>query len=486
MKLYTIAAVLGFSMFTLANSFSADRGSTDRSANNPSSPSNQLSDVSAMPEDLRIDLYRTAASELAGRYQFNHQSGATLHGNQQPIWASPSAFVEQEITADDGQANDLFGFRVLVSGDTAFVSAPAPIYRPGSVYVFSKTNGVWTQTQKLIASPDFTPPPNWSDFFGWSLALSGNTLIVGAPFTLDIQGPTGAAFVFTLSNGAWEQTQQLKASDAVAIGYFGQAVGLVGTTAVVGAYNKNGGEGAAYIFDNSGGAWSQTQEIFASDGSPGDSHQFGEALAFDGRAILIGAPGPDYISTNIYPVGAAYVLRNTTGTWSETQRLTASDATPGDQFGFAIDISGKRALIGAPAANVGANPHQGAGYVFGRTEAMWTQTQKLSASDGAAYDQLGQSVALQDRTAVIGEWSHDDDPNHLPPPPKQGVSYAFRLANGSWSQTQEFTASNGELGDSFGWDVAVDGETFLIGAQGTVDGNMYQGSAYFFQRGSNN
>jgi hypothetical protein len=405
-------------------------------------------------------------------------------GNRQPIWINPAAFVEQEITADDGQANDLFGFRVLISGDTAFVSAPAPIYRPGSVYVFNKVNGTWTQTQKLVASPDFPPPPNWSDFFGWSLALSGNTLIVGAPFTLDVQGPTGAAFLFTLSNGAWEQSQQLKASDGVAIDYFGQAVGLVGTTAIVGAYNKNGGEGAAYVFDSSGGEWTQRQEIFASDGSPGDSHQFGEALAFDGRAILIGAPGPDYVSTNIYPVGAAYVFRNTTGAWTEVQRLTASDAAPGDQFGFAIELSDKRALIGAPAANIGANLHQGAGYAFGRSEAMWTQTQKLTASDGAAYDQFGQSVALQGRTAVIGQWSHDDDPNHVPPPPKQGVSYAFRLAMGSWSQTRELTASDGEPGDSFGWDVALDGETFLIGAQGTVDGNMYQGSAYFFERTS--
>jgi hypothetical protein len=117
---------------------------------------------------------------------------------------------------------------------------------------------------------------------------------------------------------------------------------------------------------------------------------------------------------------------------------------------------------------------------------MWIQTQKLTASDGAAYDQFGQSVALQGRTAAIGQWSHDDDFNHAPPPPKQGTSYAFRLTMGSWRETQEFTATDGAPGDSFGWDVAVDGETFLIGAQGTVNGSMYQGSAYFFERTSGN
>ncbi len=486
MKLYAFAAVLGFWILSLPDGVSAERQSLDLRAGAAPPRSQEPRNSAASPETSRLEFYRAVASEMAGRVQFNRGGAAMLPDNRQPIWASPTGFLAQEVIADDGQGNDLFGFRVLVSGDVAFVSAPAPIYRPGSVYVFHRLNGVWTQTQKLVANPDVTPPPGWSDFFGWSLALSGDNLIIGAPFTFNTQGPTGAAFVFTSVNGVWEQSQELTASDAVAIDYFGQAVGLDGTTAVVGAYNKNGGEGAAYVFTDSGGAWSQTQEIFASDGLPGDSHQFGAALDFDGKAIIIGAPGPDYVSTDVYPIGAAYLFRNTTGTWSEVQRLTASDAAPGDQFGFAIDLSGKRALIGAPAANIGANPHQGAVYAFGRSDATLIETEKLMASDGVAYDQFGQSVALAGRTAVVGQWSHDDDFNHVPPPPKQGVSYVFRLGRGSWGETQEFTAGDGEPGDSFGWDVAVDGETFLIGAQGTVDGNMYQGSAYFFKRPTGN
>lgn len=439
-----------------------------------------------VPEGRRTDYYRAAAGERASSYQFNRATGTTAPVASQLIWLNPAAWIEQKLVADDGQANDLFGFRVLVSGDTAFVSAPAPIYRPGSVYVFTKVDGTWTQTQKLIATPDVTPPPNWSDFFGWSLALSGDTLLVGSPFTFDVQGPTGAAFVFTKTNGTWTQSQQLKASDAVAIDYFGQAVGLVGPTSVVGAYNKNGGQGAAYVFTDAGGVWSETQKLTASDGLPGDGHQFGEALDFDGRGIIIGAPGPDYSSTDTYPQGAAYVYQVNAGNWSEVQKLTADDGAPGDQFGFAIDIAGHWVVIGAPAANIGANPHQGAGYVFGRRDATWTQAQKLTASDGVAYDQFGQSVALQGRAALIGEWSHDDDFNHAPPPPKQGVSYLFHLALGSWTQTQELTASDGETGDSFGWDVALDRQTYLIGAQGTVNGNTYQGAAYLYEPSGGN
>ncbi len=436
----------------------------------------------SIPEGLRAEYYRAAASESASGYQFNRDSAASSRATSHPIWQSPAGWLEQKLTADDGQANDLFGFRVLIHGETAFVSAPAPIFRPGSVYVFNNVNGTWTQTQKLVADPDVTPPPNWSDFFGWSLALSGDSLLVGSPFTFDAQGPTGAAFVFTQSNGVWTQSQQLKASDGIASDYFGQAVGLAGTEAVVGAYNKNGGQGAAYVFSNSGGGWSEIQKVTASDGFPGDGHQFGGALDFDGRAIVVGAPGPDYTSTGIYPQGAAYVFRNTTGTWSDVQKLSAEDGAPGDQFGFAIDLAGNRLLIGSPAADIGGNLHQGAGYFFGRRNEAWTQTQKVTANDGVAYDQFGQSVALQGRTALIGEWSHDDDFNHAPPPPKHGVSYAFRLAGGSWMQAQELSASDGETGDSFGWDVAFDRETFLIGAQGTVNGNTYQGAAYLFQR----
>ena len=155
---------------------------------------------------------------------------------------------------------------------------------------------------------------------------------------------------------------------------------------------------------------------------------------------------------------------------------------PGDQFGFSLEIFDRTSLVGAPAANIGNNLHQGAAYVFGRSHGTWTQEQRLTASNGLAYDQFGQSVALQKRTALIGEWSHDDDPNHPPPPPKNGLSYLFRSMNGTWSESQQFAASDGQPGDSFGWDVALDRGILLIGAQGTVNGNTFQGAAYFYER----
>ena len=126
-----------------------------------------------------------------------------------------ATWLEQKVVSDDGQAADLFGFRVLVSGDTAFISAPAPIYRPGKVYVMKNVAGVWTSTQQLTATPSITPPPNWSDFFGWSLSLSGDTLLVGAPEVFDpMFGPVGGAYVFVRSGDTWVQQQELLGADS--------------------------------------------------------------------------------------------------------------------------------------------------------------------------------------------------------------------------------------------------------------------------------
>jgi hypothetical protein len=404
----------------------------------------------------------------------------------QALAQDPDAtWLEQKIVSDDGQADDLFGFRVLVSGDTAFISAPAPIFRPGKVYVFVNSGGAWTQTQTLAATPSSPPPPGWSDFFGWSLSLSGDSLLIGAPFMLDqTLGPIGAAYVFTQSGGTWTQTQELTASDAAVTDYFGWSVKHVGDTAVIGAnsHNRgaNGTEGAAYIFVDSGGSWSQTQELEPSDGTPGDGRQFGNSVAFDGTTMLIGAPSSDYNSTGVYIPGEAYVFTNSGGTWTESQILQPDDSADGDQFGYSLAISGTTLLIGAPAANIGANVHQGAAYVFDGSSGPWTQTNKLVAADGVAYDQFGQSVAMQDTNALIGGWSHNDDPNGPPATPKPGSVYLYTAARGSWSLSDTFTASDATDGDSYGWDVAIDGTTLLVGAQGTVDGNAYQGAAYFY------
>jgi hypothetical protein len=392
-----------------------------------------------------------------------------------------ATWLEQEIIAADGQSGDLFGFRVLVSGNSAFVASPAPLNRPGKVYVFANVSGTWTETQQISATPGFAPPPNWSDFFGWSLSLSGDTLVVGAPERFyDMVGPVGAAYVFVLDGGSWVQQQELLASDAGSFDWVGSAVALSGDTAFVGSPNHAGTMGEVHVFTRSGTTWTEGSTLTASDGAPGDSHQFGGAVKFDGTTLLIGAPGPDYASSGVYAPGEAYIFANTGGTWTEAQILQPDDGADGDQFGFSLALDGTTALIGTPAANIGANAHQGAAYAFDGSTGAWTQSAKIVADDGAAYDQFGQSVAMQGGNALFGGWSHNDDPNGTQPPPKPGVVYLYSAARGGWNLSNELHAGDASNGDSYGWDVGIDGTTLLVGSQATVGGSQFQGTAYFY------
>ena len=390
-------------------------------------------------------------------------------------------WLEQEVIAADGASGDLFGFRVLVSGNTAFISSPAPLNRPGKVYVFTDASGTWAETQQISATPSVAPPPNWSDFFGWSLSLSGDTLLVGAPEVFNqMFGPVGGAYVFVNSGGTWTQQQELLGSDAGSFDWVGGAVALTGDTAFVGAPNHSGNEGKVYVYSRTGTTWTEGSPLVASDGTSGDAHQFGGAIKTDGTTLLIGAPGPDFSSTGIYAPGAAYVFSNAGGAWTEAQILQPDDSADGDQFGFSIALDGSTAIFGTPAANIGANLHQGAVYAFDGSTGTWAQSAKIVADDGAEYDQFGQSVAMQGGNALVGQWSHNDDLGGTQPPTKPGTVYLFSAARGTWSLSNEFHAGDASNGDSYGWDVGIDGTTLLIGSQATVGANTFQGTAYFY------
>ena len=438
----------------------------------------------AIPAATPVPSALDAAHQYPSRTTTSVMTPALRSAVEQALAHDPdAAWIEDEIIAADGQASDLFGFRVLVSGNTAFISAPAPGPRPGKVYVFTNSSGTWTETQQLTATPSIAPPPNWTDFFGWSLSLSGDSLLVGAPEVFNpMFGPVGAAYVFVRDGDTWVQQQELLDAGAGTFDWVGSAVALAGDTAFVGSPNHDGTQGTVYVFTRSGTSWSEGTALVASDGTSGDSHQFGGAVKFNGTTLLIGAPGPDYTS-GAYAPGEAYVFTNSGGTWTETEILQPDDSADGDQFGFSLAIEGTTLLIGAPAADVGANVHQGAGYVFDGSGGSFVQTHKIFADDGVAYDQFGQSVAMSGDTALIGMWSHNDDPTTPPAPPKPGSVYLFSAARDSWTQSDKLTASDATDGDSFGWDVGVDGTTLLVGAQRTVGANAFQGAAYVYTPG---
>jgi hypothetical protein len=384
-----------------------------------------------------------------------------------PVTIDPLVWLEQKVTASDGAASDSFGYSVALDGTTAVVGAQAAtvggnLYQ-GAAYVFTETDGIWSETQKLTASDGAA-----YDNFGNGVALSGTTVIVGAPDAA-VNGNTaqGAAYVFTQSGGSWSQTEKLLAVDGAASNEFGTSVSIQGDTALIGAIQLLHGPGAAYVFVNAGGTWSQTAKLTASGGSGA----FGDAVRLDGNNALIGAQQTGVGGNR--DQGAAFVFTNQGGTWSQSATLVASDGATFDSLGSSVALEGSTALVGAPGATVNGS-QRGAAYIFTESGGSWSQAQKLTASDGEDLDDFGSSVALSGATALIGAAQYYSDGN--------GKVYVFTESNNTWTQETELLASDGAADDEFGWSAALDGSTALIGAWGaTINGNIGQGAAYFYE-----
>jgi hypothetical protein len=344
-----------------------------------------------------------------------------------------------------------FGFSVAIEGDTAIVGAPAlSTAGAGVAHLVVRHGATWREQQALV--PDDS---EGGVGFGWSVALSHDTALVSAPFR---SGESGTVYVFTRSGTTWSQQQKLTPRDELSIASFGHAVALLGNTALISSTERNNNTGAAYIFVRKGVTWSQEQRLLASDGSEGDG--FGQSVALTDDRALVGAPFKDA------RLGAAYIFARhgwNVGTWSQEQILTGADATAGDFFGGAVALSGPGAVVGAPAKNA----FLGAAYVFAHNGTRWSQQQKLVSSDGETSVQLGSSVALSGHTALIGAPS--------------SAAYLFTLRGATWSQQQTLRAPAGEVNDAFALGVALSAGSALIGAP---QKNANTGIVYFFAHAS--
>ena len=374
-----------------------------------------------------------------------------------------------KLTASDGAGNDQFGYSVSASGDTVVVGALGDDSNKGSAYVFVKLSGGWsnmTQTAKLTASDGVGV-----DLFGYSVSVSGDTVVVGASRD---DSQKGSAYVFVKPSGGWSnmtQTAKLTASDGVGDDYFGYSVSASGDTVVVGASCDDSQKGSAYVFVKPSGGWSnmtQTAKLTASDGV-GDDY-FGHSVSASGDTVVVGASRDDSLK------GSAYVFVKPSGGWSnmtQTAKLTASDGVGVDFFGISVSVSGDTLVVGA----CNDDSYQGSAYVFVKPSGGWsnmTQTAKLTASDGAADDEFGSSVSVSGDTVVVGASDDDSD---------QGSAYVFVKPSGGWSnmtQTAKLTASDGVGDDYFGSSVSVSGDTVVVGAYGDDDNGSSSGSAYVF------
>jgi uncharacterized repeat protein (TIGR01451 family) len=396
-------------------------------------------------------------------------------GAAYPITIDPMIYMEQKVIAIDGASSDFFGLSVAISGDTAIVGAHGDNVGAntdqGSAYVFVRNGNTWSQQAKLTASDGAA-----NDNFGISVAISGDTALIGAHADVGANADQGSAYVFVRSGTIWTEQQKLTASDGAAVDQFGISVAISGDTALIGAYcddvSVNADQGSAYVFTRSGTTWTQQTQLTASDGAATD--WFGISVAISGDTALIGARWDDVGANAVQ--GSAYVFVRSGAIWTEQQKLTASDGATNDNFGGSVAISGDTALIGAFLDVVGANVDQGSAYVFVRSGTTWTEQQKLTALDGAATDRFGYSVSISGDTAVIGAYWDDVGANG-----NQGSAYVFTRNGTTWSQQTQLTASDGAAVDQFGFS-AISGDTILVGAYyDDVGANGDQGAAYFYQ-----
>jgi hypothetical protein len=383
------------------------------------------------------------------------------------------------------------------------------------------------------------------DAFGYSIAASGDTLVVGAMWedssatgvdgnqADDGKNASGAAYVFVRDGSAWSQQAYLKASNSESSDFFGCSVAVSGDTIVVGAYgedsnatgvNGNGSNnaftssGAAYVFARSGASWSQQAYLKASNTYISDC--FGYTVAVSGDTIVVGAYGEGSRATGVdgSPTprgadlsGAAYVFVRSGADWSQQAYLKSSNSEASDQFGGSVGIDGDTIVVGAAfedSSSSGVDGVQtdnaaaksGAAYIFVRNGATWTQQAYLKASNPEANDGFGNQVAISGDTVIVGSYiegssatgvNGDQAGNGAP---NSGAVYVFTRGGAAWSQQAYLKASNTGADDLFSWSLAISGDTIVVGAQSESsaaigvggdqgsDGAANSGAAYLFHR----
>ena len=357
----------------------------------------------------------------------------------------------RKLTASDAQQGDRFGISVAISGDFAIVGATDEdgpedsIPGAGAVYVFYRHQGGpsnWGQTQKLTA-----PNAGTGDEFGYSVAIDGNTAVVGAPYEDggpgDPNSGAGAAYVFQNSGGgSWIHVKTLRPSDAHWEDWFGTSVAISGDVTIVGAYGEDGGAGdlihdagAAYVFkrDEDGASqWGELEKLVAS--GAGENDYFGSSVAISGTRAVIGAHGEDGGRNDpVFDAGAAYLFEDVSGSgWTQIRMLKATDAQAGASLGISVAISGEVVLVSTPFAHVGpgtALPAAGVAYVYlrnlGGTDS-WGQAKRLIAPDAAPGDYFGASVAVSGRHVVVGAYTENGGLGD--PLTDAGAAYVFYVS----------------------------------------------------------
>jgi hypothetical protein len=304
---------------------------------------------------------------------------------------------EQKLTAGDGFEGDYFGYSVSISGDYVVIGAPQNddladnvlSDSTGKAYVFKKEGAKWIEEKKLLAADGSA-----NDLFGFSVSISNEYIIIGAPSG---NNSTGTSYLFKRDGTNWEEDQKLLASDGSRYDNFGKSVSISNEYVIVGAFFNNDLTGSAYIFKHEGKNWIEKQKL-----KPGDDSTaafFGYSVSISDNQLIVGAPTVDDTT------GWAYVFRREGKKWIEEQKLKASNNTTRTFFGWSVSISGDYAIVGDPFDDDNGLL-SGSAYLFKSGNGTWTEIQKLTASDAAVVDYYGWSVSISGNYLSVGAPGH--------------------------------------------------------------------------------
>ena len=382
----------------------------------------------------------------------------------------------QKITSTPRGVGAQFGNAVAISGNTMVVGArfdSTTASQAGAAYVYVLNAGAWTQ-QAVLLAPDGAA----TDKFGYSVAIGQDTVIVGSYNDDSPLSNAGSAYVFVRSGTVWTFQQKLTAGDPLADDQFGVSVAISGSTAFVGAnfsdLPSNSDAGAVYRFTRSGTVWSQVQKLGPAGGVIlGD--RFGESLAVSGDKLAVGSPGADVPFT---AAGSVYVFIDAGGgIFAQQDKISIPSGANGDSFGFAVAIEGNTLVGGATqyTPNI-PQPAYGAAYVYEFNGSSWVSQGRLVASDGSSVDRFGYSVAVSGNVVAVG--AREDDTLSGP---DAGSAYVFTRSGSVWTERQKLAPADPFNGDRFGGSVALSGNNLVVGAaEKALSSPNGQGAAYHF------
>lgn len=383
--------------------------------------------------------------------------------------ATPTA---QEVLTESGALtgeyeDHYFGVSLHVHGDRLLIGATGDdevAHDSGALFLYRREGGAWVEEQKL------TPPPYaWDDAYGSSVGSSGDTIIVGAPWNLVGGVQTyGTGFVYDRIDGEWVLTAELEnavvPSEQTQVG---RNLAFSGDTVVFGDEFLKGilqGAGAIYVFERTEGVWSGATRLYASDQEQG---HFGAALAIEGDTMLVGA---DFDSGAATKAGSVYVLERQESGWVETAEVFPNDPQDQMRFGASISFDRGRMLVGAPLTDRGDVEDAGAAYLFGTDGTNWRQEAKLVPSNGHTEGQFGWSVHLDGRRALVS--SHAKFLNF------EGFGHVFERIGDEWVEVARLEVAGGSHWMSFGSEVRLAAGQALVTATQFDDG---AGSVFLFE-----